>query len=143
MKLKRKDFFKGIALGTISLPLIIRSCVQDNYAQQSEGPNVISNRKYQWKMVTTWPPNFPILGEACSLFADLVREMSAGRMEIRVYGGGELVPPLEAFDTVRIGAAELGSGAGYYWAGKAPAAQFFASVPFGMNAQQMNAWIQF
>ena len=75
MKLKRKDFFKGIALGTISLPLIIRSCVQDNYAQQSEGPNVISNRKYQWKMVTTWPPNFPILGEACSLFPDLVREM--------------------------------------------------------------------
>ncbi|MBT8219364.1 MAG: TRAP transporter substrate-binding protein, partial [Bacteroidia bacterium] len=29
----------------------------------------------------------------------------------------------------------------YYWAGKVPAAQFFTTVPFGMNAQQMNAWI--
>ncbi|MEM9849322.1 MAG: TRAP transporter substrate-binding protein, partial [Bacteroidota bacterium] len=55
--------------------------------------------------------------------------------------GGELVPPLECFDTVRSGAAEMGSGAAYYWAGKVPAAQFFATVPFGMNAQQMNAWL--
>ncbi|MCB0664051.1 MAG: ABC transporter substrate-binding protein, partial [Saprospiraceae bacterium] len=28
-----------------------------------------------------------------------------------------------------------------YWAGKAPAAQFFSSFPFGKNAQQMNAWL--
>lgn len=92
-------------------------------------------------MVTTWPPNFPILGEACDLFARLVEEMSDGRIVIRVYGGNELVPPLEAFDTVRTGGAEMGSGAAYYWAGKAAAAQFFASVPFGMNAQQLNAWM--
>ena len=67
--------------------------------------------------------------------------MSGGRLDIHVYGGGELVPALEAFDAVRSGAAEIGSGAAYYWAGKAPATQFFASVPFGMNAQQLNAWI--
>lgn len=143
MKIKRKDFFKGIALGTISLPFMMRSCMQDNIAQNDSAPNIISKRKYKWKMVTTWPPNFPLIGEACNLFAQLVNEMSGGRIEIRVYGGGELVPALETFDTVRIGAAEMGSGAGYYWAGKAPAAQFFASVPFGMNAQQMNAWIEY
>jgi TRAP-type mannitol/chloroaromatic compound transport system substrate-binding protein len=51
------------------------------------------------------------------------------------------VPALEAFDAVRSGGVELGSGSAYYWAGKLPAGQFFASVPFGMNAQQLNAWL--
>ena len=142
MALSRKDFFKGIAIGTISLPFVIRSCGNENLAQKSAaGPNIITNKKYKWKLVTTWPPNFPVLGESANLLAEYVGQMSGGRMEITVYGGGELVPALEAFDAVRSGAAEMGSGAGYYWAGKAPAAQFFASVPFGMNAQQLNAWI--
>ena len=140
-KFTRKDFFKGIALGTISLPIMIRSCAGENFAQQQTSANIITQKKYKWKMVTTWPPNFPVLGEACTMLADLVKKMSGGRMDITVYGGGELVPALQAFDTVRSGAAEMGSGAAYYWAGKTPATQFFASVPFGMNAQQLNAWI--
>ncbi|MFK7806814.1 MAG: TRAP transporter substrate-binding protein [Saprospiraceae bacterium] len=141
MKFNRKTFFKTIALGTISLPFAIRSCGGQHYAQQTSGPNIITDKKYQWKMVTTWPPNFPILGECCTLFAKWVKEMSAGRLEIKVFGGGELVPPLESFDAVKSGAADMAHGCAYYWAGKAPAAQFFASVPFGMNAQQLNAWI--
>ena len=140
-KINRKSFFKGIAMGTISLPFIIRACGGENIAQEITAPNIISGKNYHWKMVTTWPPGFPVLGEGCTLFAQWVKEMSSGRMEIEVYGSGELVPGLQAFDTVRSGGAEIGSGAAYYWAGKAPAAQFFASVPFGMNAQQLNAWI--
>ncbi len=140
-KLTRKNFFRGLALGTISLPFAIRTFGGKSMAQDNSSSSVVSGDSYRWKMVTTWPPNFPVLGEGCTLFADWVREMSGGRMDIRVYGGGELVPALEAFDAVRSGAAEIGSGAAYYWAGKDPATQFFASVPFGMNAQQLNAWI--
>ena len=141
MKISRKTFFKGLAVGTISLPVFLRSWMGDLSAQGHQSANINTGKTYQWKMVTTWPPNFPILGEACTLFAELVEQMSGGRMSIRVYGGGELVPALEIFDTVRNGGAEIGHGAAYYWSGKVPAAQFFASVPFGMNAQQMNAWI--
>lgn len=92
-------------------------------------------------MTTTWPPNFPILGEGCIRFAQWVNEMSGGRLNITVYGGGELIPALEGFDAVSNGAVELNHGVAYYWAGKVAAAPFFASVPFGMNAQQMEAWI--
>ncbi len=141
MKLDRKTFLKGLAFGTISLPLALRAIMGKGHAQDDSDSGAISSKTYSWKMVTTWPPNFPILGEACQLYADLVERMSAGRIKIRVFGGGELVPALEAFDAVRSGAAEVGSGASYYWAGKAPATQFFASVPFGMNAQQLNAWV--
>ena len=141
MKLTRKDFFKGAALGIISLPFAIKGCGAQNTAQDSDSINLTNGKKYKWKMVTTWPPNFPILGEGCKLFAKWVKEMSNGRMDIKIYGGGELVPALESFNAVSSGAAECGHGAAYYWAGITPSSQFFASVPFGMNAQQMNAWI--
>jgi TRAP-type mannitol/chloroaromatic compound transport system substrate-binding protein len=135
----RRKILKGLAAGTIGLPLALRLLVGKGHAQSEAA--TVSGRRFDWKMVTTWPPGFPILGEGCQLLADLCREMSGGRLNITVYGGGELVPALEAFDAVRQGAAEVGSGAAYYWAGKLPAAQFFAGFPFGLNAQQMNAWL--
>ena len=100
-----------------------------------------SKKVYHWKMVTTWPPHFPVLGESADMIAKWVEEMSGGRLKISVYGGGELVPPLGVFDAVSSGTVEMGHGASYYWAGKHPATQFFAAVPFGLNAQGMNAWI--
>ena len=98
-------------------------------------------KTFNWRMVTTWPPNFPIFQEGVERFAKDVKTMSDGRLDIHVYAGGELVPPLETFDAVSQGTVELGHGAAYYWAGKVPAAQFFTAVPFGMNAQGMNAWL--
>ena len=139
--MNRKTFFKGIALGTISLPVLVRTLGGKNIAQSNQTDQIISGKRYEWKLVNTWPPNFPILGDTCHVFADLVEKMSGGRMKIRVFGGGELVPALESFDAVRSGAAEIGHGSPYYWSGKSPAAQFFATVPFGMNAQQVTAWI--
>lgn len=139
--MNRKSFLKGVALGTISLPVLIRAIGGKNSAQSGNSPQIISGKRHEWKLVTTWPPNFPVLGDTCKVFAEMVERMSGGRMVIRVFGGGELVPALECFDAVRNGAAEIGHGSPYYWAGKSPAAQFFATVPFGMNAQQVTAWI--
>jgi len=104
-------------------------------------PAVHAKKRHIWRMVTTWPPHFPVLGEGADLLAKWISKLSGGRLRIQVYGGGELVPPLQAFDAVSQGTVEMGHGAAYYWAGKSPATQFFTSIPFGMNAQQMNAWI--
>lgn len=128
----RRDFLKKATAATavaatattIGAPAIVRA-----------------EKTYNWKMVTTWPPHFPILGEGADKLAEMINQMSGGRLKIQVYGGGELVPPLQAFDAVSQGMVQMGHGASYYWAGKAPAAQFFAAVPFGLNAQGMNAWI--
>ena len=99
------------------------------------------SRTFNWKMVTTWPANFPIFQEGAEKFADDVRIMSNDRLDIQVYAGGELVPALQVFDAVSQGVVEMGHGSPYYWAGKLPAAQFFSSVPFGMTAKGMNAWL--
>ncbi len=140
-KLDRKNFLKKTALAAATIPAIVSACSSESSGGTSDAPAAKPGKKYKWKMVTTWPPNFPILGEGAEMFAEWVKEMSGGRLNIKVYGGGELVPPLEAFGAVSSGTVEMSSGASYYWAGKIPAAQFFSSVPFGMNAQQMNAWM--
>lgn len=96
---------------------------------------------FSWKLVTTWPPNFPVFQEGVSRFAREVKAMSGGRLSIQVFAGGELVPPMQTFDAVSQGTTvQMGHGAAYYWSGKIPAAPFFTAVPFGMNAQGMNAW---
>ena len=112
-------------------------------AQHSKVAGTItqSQDRYEWKMVTTWPKNFPGLGIAAENLARYVDEMSGGRLTIRVYGAGEIVPALEVFDAVSQGVADAGHGAAYYWKGKIPSSVFFTSVPFGMNAQEMNGWL--
>ena len=121
------------------LLLCLIACVDK--AEDSKVEKIDFNKTYEWKMVTTWPPNFPVLGEGCTRYAELVETLSGGRIKIKVYGGGELVPPLEVFEAVNSGAAEMGAGSPYYWAGKNPAFQYFSGVPFGMNAQQMTGWM--
>lgn len=105
--------------------------------------NSVTEENFEWKMVTTWPKNLPALGVAPERFAELVATMSNGRITIKVYGANELVGAREVFDAVSNGAAQMGHGAAYYWDGKAPAAVMFTTVPFGMTAQEMNAWITY
>jgi len=140
--MKRKEFLKKGAIAGVSGVLLATGCKEPNH-QSIEAPNIITDKKFQWKMVTTWPPNFPVVGTGCNELAEWIYKMSAGRLEIKVYGGGELVPPLQVFEAVSGGAVEMGHGASYYWAGIEPAFQFFTSIPFGMNAQQMNAWLEY
>ncbi|MCH9006714.1 TRAP transporter substrate-binding protein [candidate division KSB1 bacterium] len=135
-KLKRREFLRKGSL--ISGSALVFGCSSE---QTGEAPAVHTEQTYRWNMVTTWPPHFPVMGEGADMLAQWLNQMSRGRLQIQVYGGGELVPPFETFEAVSQGTAEMGHGASYYWAGKVPAAQFFCTVPFGMNAQQMNAWM--
>lgn len=98
---------------------------------------------YRWRLVTTWPKKFPGIGLAPENFAELLRKMSNGRIQITVYGANEIVPAMGVFDAVSGGSVEMGHGAAYYWKGKIPASSFFASVPFGMNATEFNSWLHY
>ncbi len=138
-KFNRKTFFGLSAGAIIGLPFLLKGLKLD--AQSHAKAEGLNEEVHDWKMVTTWPPKFPVLGVGAEMLADLLQEMSGGRIRIKVFGAGELVPALGCFDAVSTGAAEMGSGVSYYWAGKAPALQFFSTVPFGLNAQQMTSWL--
>ena len=141
--MKRRKFInKAMAATLAGSATALAACGDDQQEKKQEkNVSVNFNKTYRWKMVTTWPPNFPVVGEGCLMMARWIEEMSGGRMKITVYGGGELIPALECFDAVSNGAVEMGHGVAYYWAGKVPAAQFFGAVPFGMNANQSNSWV--
>ncbi len=127
--MKRRDFFKSFS------SIVLLGAV----------PSIVKAKKikpeYNWKMVTTWPKNFPGLGTGAQYLADTINKLSGGRIKITVYGAGELVPAFEIFDAVSNGVAELGHGSAYYWKGKNDTFQFFSTVPFGMTANEMNSWL--
>ena len=117
------------------------ACQPPQSADSSAPKSAVKKKVFRWKLVTTWPKNFPGLGTAPERFAEAVGKMSDGRLKVRVYGAGEIVPALEVFDAVSRGTVQMGHGAAYYWKGKIPEAQWFATVPFGMNAREANAWL--
>ena len=118
----------------------VTACAQsDNDIAQA----CADGQTYSWKMVTTWPPNFPGLGTHAQKLADDIQTASNGRIKIRLFAGGELVPPFEVFGAVSQGMAEMGHGAAYYWKGKSEAAQFFTALPFGLSATELNGWFYY
>ena len=109
--------------------------------QESSNSVDAEYKTYKWRLVTSWPKNYPGLGMAPEKIANLVEEMSNGQMQITVYGAGEQVPAFGVFDAVSSGSHQMGHSGGYFWKGKVPAAQFFTSVPFGLTADEINAWV--
>ncbi|WNC73374.1 TRAP transporter substrate-binding protein [Thalassotalea psychrophila] len=131
---------KKSAVIAISLMSLLSACGEK---QQQESGEVAQQKTYKWKLVTTWPKNFPGLGMGPEKFAKHVNELSNGRLTVQVFGSGQLVPGFEVFDTVKNGTAQMGHGAAYYWTGKMEASSFFTAVPFGMNVTETNAWLYY
>jgi TRAP-type mannitol/chloroaromatic compound transport system substrate-binding protein len=105
-----------------------------------DAPHVIAQPKVQWRMSTTWTQALDVYQGAADRLAKVVDEMSGGRFRIEVFPGGQIMRPFDCFDATSQGKIEAFMGAAYYWAEKDPAAQWFATVPFGMNAEGMGAW---
>lgn len=137
---------KGIAMNlkvlvlTLLLGITVTAC---NQKVQNEAFENKAAEEFKWKLVTSWPKNYPGLGTAPEKFAEQVNLMSNGRLQVKVYGAGELVPAMEVFDAVSQGTVEMGHSGAYYWKGKIPAAQFFTTIPFGLTAQEINGWLYY
>ncbi len=133
--------FRSITAGLLALGFITlgAGCGSD---PDDDSIDRAAEQKFNWKLVTAWPPNLPVTHDAVVQFASDVETMSRGQMTIRVYAGGELIPALEVFDAVSNGTTvQMGHSASYYWAGKVPAAQYMSAVPFGLTARGMIAWL--
>lgn len=112
----------GAAAGSLAAPAVVRGAVR-------------------WNMVMPWPRLTPGVGVAAERLAERVGVMSGGRLAIKLYAAGELVPPFGGFDAVQSGAVQIAHGTPYYWAGKAPALHWFTGVPFGLLAPELAAWL--
>jgi len=134
--MKRRQFVGGLAASAA-----LAGCAKDD--TNCTGDAAVDQQTFEWSCVTSWPPRFPGLGMAPENLATRVETASAGRLKIKIYGGGELVPAFEVFDAVSRGTVEMGHDAAYYHKGKVDAAQFFAAIPFGMTNLELNAWLYY
>lgn len=100
-----------------------------------------AQEKITWRMVTSWPRDLPGPGMNARRVAERIGATSGGRLEVKLFAAGELVPALQVFDAVHSGTAEMGHSASLYWTGKARAAAFFTTVPFGLTPQEHVAWV--
>ena len=102
----------------------------------------LAQERIEWDMPSSFPKAAPGVGTNSTRFAELVEQMSGGRMVITVYGAGELVPPFAVEDAVQAGNAPIGHGTPYYAASKTAAAHWFTGVPFGLTATEHYAWLK-
>jgi TRAP-type mannitol/chloroaromatic compound transport system substrate-binding protein len=99
-----------------------------------------SDEKIRWKMVMPWSKGL-LFYDIAAHFADSVRLASAGRLDIKPFSAGELVPANQTFDAVSQGSVQMAHGSPLYWKGKNEAFVAFASVPFGLDAEGYNIWL--
>ena len=135
--MKRRNFVGAVGAGSVAA---LAGCsAQETTCETATQQS--STKTIKWNMVTTWPKNFQGLGEGAEQVANFINEMSGGRLEVKVFGAGEIVPFAEVFDAVGSGVAQMGHGAAYYWRGKMPVAPFFSTVPFGLTATEITSWL--
>ncbi|MFA5662934.1 TRAP transporter substrate-binding protein [Castellaniella sp.] len=101
-----------------------------------------SSPKVSWKLASTYNTATPALFSTAQLFCDMVKEVTDGQFNIRLYPAGELVPGFGVMDAVGNRTVECGQTASYYYYGKNPSFCFDTAVPWGLTVRQMNAWFR-
>jgi TRAP-type mannitol/chloroaromatic compound transport system substrate-binding protein len=105
--------------------------------------NINKNKKVVIKLATSWPAHFPIMGTGVEKFAQRVKDVSGGSLEIKIYAKNVLVPALAVFDAGSTGQIDAFHSGPYYWKGKNSAFSLFSGLPFGFTSQEINSWMMF
>ena len=96
--------------------------------------------KIRWKVQSTFNTSWPALGDPIARLAKTLDRATAGRIKLKVYEPGKIVPPLEI--TPSISSGDLPAAYNYlaYDQGRIPSAVLFSAVPFGMEPWEYAAW---
>ena len=129
MNIRRRGVLLAAAAAATSVPSFAAPAV----AQQTK----------ELKMVTDWPAHAPGPGTSADRLARSITTLSDGRFKVTVYPAGTLVRAFETFDAASAGIADMYHSADYYFDSKSPALNFFCAAPYGMTADEINAWIYF
>ncbi len=128
----RRKFLKGAAA---------TGAVAAAAAASSFPAPALSQGIRELKMTTAWPKNFPGLGTAANELAQRISTISDGKLRVKVFAAGELVPAFESFDAASSGTSDISHSVSYYWQGKHKAFNFFTTVPYGLTGVEHAAWI--
>jgi TRAP-type mannitol/chloroaromatic compound transport system substrate-binding protein len=90
-----------------------------------------------------FPSSTAILGTGQLYFADKVKKLSAGSIDVRFFEPGALVPASQYFDAISTGSLDAAwTGLGFF-TGKDIAMALFSAVPFGPEMGEYMGWMRF
>jgi TRAP-type mannitol/chloroaromatic compound transport system substrate-binding protein len=104
--------------------------------------SVSAQEKIEINIVSTWPSDFPGLGTSAQRFAERLMLMSNRRLNTEYVAANKRVHSFDVFDIVASGNAQMYIAPEHYWQNKHKGYNFFGSVPFGLTADEMDAWIR-
>ncbi len=137
--MQRRSLLKGAT--TIGAAAAATGLLSACRIRRAGSAAVTSLPPVRWRMATSWPHSLDTIYGGAVTISERVKALSGGRFLIQPFAAGELVPGLEVLDAVQNGSVECGHTASYYYLGKNPALAFGTAVPFGLTAQQQNAWL--
>ena len=137
----RRQFTRHALLGAAGAS-VLGGCASES-TSSGDAPAVQTQPQVRWRLASSFSRSLDTIYGASEIFAERLAALTDGRFEVRVYPGGELVPPLEVLPNVQTGTAQMGHSASYYFIGQNPALAFDATVPFGLTARQYNAWMYY
>ncbi|NIS70463.1 MAG: C4-dicarboxylate ABC transporter substrate-binding protein [Proteobacteria bacterium] len=124
-----KKAFVGVILALLFLaPFFLQS-------KAEAAGNVI-----KWRMQVLWDAaTLPY--EIEKTFVDRVKELTGGRMEIKIFAPGSLVPTNQMLDAIQKGMFEMTKQYEGYDIGRLPHAAFTSALPCGFtNTWQLDTW---
>ena len=101
---------------------------------------VSAAEKIRWKVQSTFNTGWPALGDPIARLADTLDRATDGRIKLKVYEPGKILPPLEISPSISKGDLPAAYNYMAYDQGRIPAAVLFAAVPFGMEPWEYAAW---
>ena len=124
-------FLRTVALGGVATAATLTSMSPRKVFAQS---------KEEWRVINNWGQE---PDDHKKLFAKMVSEGTEGLITIKYYGPGKIVPFPKTLEAVSDGTVEMGTGSPSFWKQKVPPMAYLHNTPFGLTAQEQNAWFAF
>lgn len=140
---KREGISRRALVASASVAVVGAGAAALSSVNQPSAPAASMRTRRTLRLATSWPRNFPGLGTSVERLANRIAVASEGALTVRIFAAGELVPANGVLAAVAEGKADLYHSAEYYWRDRHPGFSFFCSVPFGLTADEMNAWLYF
>lgn len=105
-------------------------------------PAGAADKPIVWKAQSSYPAGLPQLYAPAEHFAEIIKDLTDGRLVVQMHPGGSIVPSKQVYDAVEAGVLDLGCTWAGWWMGKYPAAALFGnSFPNGLQMREMLAWL--
>ena len=102
--------------------------------------NIYATERIRWKMQHT---GLPGQVKPIEKFAETLKIMSEGKINLRLYKSNSLVPNNEIWNAIESKQLDSGMSSALYILDKNPELSVFSAIPFGPSITEFKAWMNF